>query len=250
MAGTYSFAAITGKLEQVIAACQDFQKPLDLCGQYMFKSAAKTFNTSGHGMWKPLAKSTIARRRKKSSKPLLDTGRLRRSVTGKGGKNVYNITKHWLVMGTNVEYARIHQQGGLINRTSKPGSAVLRSKKKKRQDGSTYTRWEFASKKWQAKNPDTGKDTWKKREEYTDKKGKKRTKWKAVSDQYAKNHKAEVRRGTVKKHHTPWKGKKVSWLGGKSYTIRIPSRPFLVIWPEDRKTIKMIIRNHCTKPIK
>jgi phage virion morphogenesis protein len=57
--------------------------------------------------WKPLAASTIRRRRKGSSKPLLDTGRLRNSVS-------YRLIGNGVEVGSNVEYAAIHQFGGTI----------------------------------------------------------------------------------------------------------------------------------------
>lgn len=64
--------------------------------------------------WKPLAPATIARRRKGSSTPLLDTGRLRNSITRRvlaGGNGVE--------IGSNVIYAAIHNFGGRAGRGHK-----------------------------------------------------------------------------------------------------------------------------------
>ena len=64
--------------------------------------------------WKPLAKATVARRRKGSHQPLLDTGRLRNSITRRvlaGGDGVE--------VGTNVVYAAIHNFGGQAGRGHK-----------------------------------------------------------------------------------------------------------------------------------
>lgn len=58
----------------------------------------------GGAPWRPLAPRTIARRRKRSSRPLLDTGRLRASIT-------YIITADGFVVGTSVIYAATHQHG-------------------------------------------------------------------------------------------------------------------------------------------
>lgn len=54
--------------------------------------------------WDSLAQSTIDKRRKSSSKPLVDTGRLRGSVTTEA-------TNKTISYGTNVEYAGFHQFG-------------------------------------------------------------------------------------------------------------------------------------------
>lgn len=74
--------------------------------QIGFKSSTDPYGRA----WHPLAKATIARRRKGSSKPLLDTGRLRNSIAsrllGAGGVEV----------GTNLKYAAIHQFGGKAGR--------------------------------------------------------------------------------------------------------------------------------------
>jgi len=55
--------------------------------------------------WKPLQPSTIARRRKGSSVPLRDTGRLMNSINhALRGKNAVEV-------GTSIEYAPTHQFG-------------------------------------------------------------------------------------------------------------------------------------------
>ena len=54
--------------------------------------------------WKPLSPVTIALRRQNSSQPLLDTGRLRNSITRAVG--VRDV-----VVGTNVRYAGTQQFG-------------------------------------------------------------------------------------------------------------------------------------------
>ena len=54
--------------------------------------------------WAPLASSTVARRRQGSSKPLIDTGRLRNSINASSGPSSLKV-------GTNVPYAAYHQFG-------------------------------------------------------------------------------------------------------------------------------------------
>ncbi len=51
--------------------------------------------------------------RKLNPKLLQDTGRLRRSYTGRGAESIYVLTTSRLVFGSAVKYANIHQHGGL-----------------------------------------------------------------------------------------------------------------------------------------
>lgn len=77
--------------------------------QLGFKESRDPYGTP----WAALKASTIARRRKGSAKPLLDTGRLRNSITyrllGVAGVDI----------GTNTRYAAIHQLGGRAGRGRK-----------------------------------------------------------------------------------------------------------------------------------
>lgn len=67
-----------------------------------------------YGMpWRPLSPRTVARRRKGSSKPLLDTGRMRNSITYR------LIGSTGVEIGTNTVYAAIHQFGGRAGRGRK-----------------------------------------------------------------------------------------------------------------------------------
>lgn len=59
--------------------------------------------------WKPLSASTIARRRKKSSKPLQDTGTLRASWTTAAGNP--KIVGNTVSVTSNVKYAPFHEFG-------------------------------------------------------------------------------------------------------------------------------------------
>jgi phage virion morphogenesis protein len=76
-------------------------------GEAMVESTKLRFRDSqapDGGQWAPLSPVTIALRRQGSSKPLLDTGRLRNSITRAVG--VRDV-----VIGTNVIYAGTHQFG-------------------------------------------------------------------------------------------------------------------------------------------
>lgn len=59
--------------------------------------------------WDKLSPITISMRRKGSSKPLQDTGRLRASIRP-------SATRTKAVVGTNLVYARIHNEGGRSGR--------------------------------------------------------------------------------------------------------------------------------------
>lgn len=83
--------------------------------------------------WVPLKPATIARRRKRSTKPLLDTGRLRNSIASRllGGAGVE--------VGTSVAYAAIHQFGGEISFGAR--SIRVRLRKVKLEDGRMVSRF-------------------------------------------------------------------------------------------------------------
>lgn len=83
---------------------------LNIIAQDMVKEAQLNFrNSQGPNAekWKPLSTLTISMRRKGSSKPLVDTGTLRRSIRG-------IATGTQAIVGTNLKYAAIHQFGGTI----------------------------------------------------------------------------------------------------------------------------------------
>lgn len=60
-------------------AAGDIKKVYNLLGAAALEWVLKAFETSGFGQWPPNAASTIAR--KKSDRPLIDTGQLRRAQT-------------------------------------------------------------------------------------------------------------------------------------------------------------------------
>lgn len=55
--------------------------------------------------WKPLSPATIKKRRQGSSKPLVDTGNLRNSISARASRKAIRF-------GTNTPYAPPHQFGG------------------------------------------------------------------------------------------------------------------------------------------
>lgn len=71
--------------------------------------------------WKKLARSTLRRDRAggRDPRPMIDSGRLLRSLTVRGAPGqIVRVTPTSLRFGTNVWYARFHQQGkGVPRRT-------------------------------------------------------------------------------------------------------------------------------------
>lgn len=79
MKGKELVKAITGNMAKAAFEKGNIKgifKILGVAGELIVDDA---FNTSGFGQWKPLADSTI--RQKGSSKPLIDTSQLRRSIS-------------------------------------------------------------------------------------------------------------------------------------------------------------------------
>ena len=71
-------------------------------------SVQQNFTASGRPRpWTPLAASTMVNRRGTSARILRDTGRLQNSISGR-------IEATSVIIGTNVVYGRIHQDGGTI----------------------------------------------------------------------------------------------------------------------------------------
>lgn len=123
---------VTPMLRSAITRLTNMRPPLSLAGHYMFKETIRQFETRGlrgGTPWKPLAPLTILLRRNHSDAPLQDTGRLRRSVTSVSAPgSVWELSDTTLRLGTNLEYAAIHQYGGV---TETGGSAILFKTKKR-----------------------------------------------------------------------------------------------------------------------
>lgn len=67
-------------------------------------------------VWQPLKRPRQGKRHKNSSPlPLRDTGLLMASVTSAGPHHVERLTDSSMEVGTNLEYAGIHQYGGTVH---------------------------------------------------------------------------------------------------------------------------------------
>lgn len=80
--------------------------------------------------WPRLSKNTIAQRRKKSSKPLQDTGRLRNSLItpyarkSSSSDSLGNITGNVLTIGTTIRTAPAHEYGTAPRKIKAKGKAL------------------------------------------------------------------------------------------------------------------------------
>lgn len=104
---TLNMAKLNKKLDRVRQAFAT-EPLLNAIGQRQHAWVIQNFESAGGnvGGWVPLASSTILRRRKGSSAPLQDTGRLRMSIQPEVQGNKLTIGT-----GTNVSYASYHQTG-------------------------------------------------------------------------------------------------------------------------------------------
>lgn len=91
---------------------QDLRPAWKLISDDFYEMEANLFKSqgaSGNEAWKPLAASTL--RRKKGPSILDETGALRRSLTQSGGKNILSIKKMEVRMGTRDPKAKFHFYG-------------------------------------------------------------------------------------------------------------------------------------------
>lgn len=91
-------------------------KILKLIGERMISSVSKNFHAGGRPVkWKISARASKKHKSKKDKKyregkTLIDTGLLMRSIHFEAKQNEVNI-------GTNIVYAKIHNEGGTISKT-------------------------------------------------------------------------------------------------------------------------------------
>jgi phage gpG-like protein len=83
----------------------DLRPALDAIGRVIVDSIQTNFEVGGRPPWKPLKPSTIARKKRHPDKILIETERLKDSIT-------HEVTSPTtVVVGTNVVYAPVHQFG-------------------------------------------------------------------------------------------------------------------------------------------
>jgi phage virion morphogenesis protein len=90
-------------------------------GEYLQREVRERFETQRDPEgepWAPISDATA--KRKGNDRILQDTGRLEGSIT-------YEVAPLSLTQGTNLEYAAIHQFGGIIEHPEREGSVRLRA---------------------------------------------------------------------------------------------------------------------------
>lgn len=90
-------------------AFRDFRPALKKAGVYMEGSIGNNFRAGGRPKWVALSPATIRQRRKRSNRPLQDTGTLKASVTS--AMDIRKMTATTYEFGTAKFYAPFHQFG-------------------------------------------------------------------------------------------------------------------------------------------
>lgn len=128
-------------LGQLVAASRDLRPALSDMGAALVASTQARFRAQqapSGAAWAPLAPSTVRGRRKGkgagSAQALLDTGRLRNSIT----RRVLDRTA--LLVGTNVEYAAVHQFGHTFQRAARSQYAYFRQDKRTGEVGRRFVK--------------------------------------------------------------------------------------------------------------
>lgn len=108
--------AVRRRLREMQTSAGDLSTPMRIIAQDMLRSARRNFQAQGRrdeatNLWARHSPTTIERRRTGQKRGgarlriLENTGRLKGSLTTRSGSL-------WAAVGTSVEYARDHQQGG------------------------------------------------------------------------------------------------------------------------------------------
>jgi phage virion morphogenesis protein len=120
MAITVDSRELQEALKRLAESVENLREPLDQIGAAVSNNAQLRFPAQagpGGKPWSKLSPVTLARRKKggKGAQALLDTGRLRASIT-------HNVHSNTVEVGTNVEYAAVQQFGatrGAFGRTKR-----------------------------------------------------------------------------------------------------------------------------------
>ena len=125
-------------VNQIQERVKDSRPVYRMISDLMVSSAQQNFETEGRPKkWTPLRPATVRFKQKHGwTKILFRSGRLKASITGKDG-----VTGTSATIGSNLVYARIHDQGGVIIHPNKGGSNIHKYDKRSGKMGG------FASKK-------------------------------------------------------------------------------------------------------
>lgn len=112
-----NFSKITIDIQGKCDKLKNMKPVMERIASDMVKEVQMNFRNSqspSGEKWKELSSLTISMRRGVSSKPLMNTGTLRRSISGRA-------TNTQAIAGTNLVYAPIHQFGGLSSQEMQRG---------------------------------------------------------------------------------------------------------------------------------
>ena len=105
--------ALNKETEAILASLDDLTPLLKALGSAAHGIWNEKFRREGPG-WQPLADVTLAKRRKngRGAEILKDDGKLFASLTDSASEgSVYELSSKALTIGTNLEYAAVHQFG-------------------------------------------------------------------------------------------------------------------------------------------
>lgn len=104
---------LSDEASELLNKLDDLTPLLKRLGNEAHAIIAVKFRREGPG-WKPLSEATLSRRRKEGegAKILRDSGKLFGSITDSASEgSVYELNTRELTLGTNLEYAAVHQFG-------------------------------------------------------------------------------------------------------------------------------------------
>lgn len=136
-------AGVRSVLDELAAAVGNLEPAMTEIGAMLVRSTLQRFETAHDPMgrpWAPLAKSTLANKRRKGNaapRILHERGLLRQSVT-------FRASRTGVEIGTPMVYGPIHQFGGQIMKWAQGREVRFRNTKATRKDGTEYSRKVFA----------------------------------------------------------------------------------------------------------
>lgn len=110
-------AELDRALTRLAASVKDMTPIMRAIGGELEAATERNFDDEGARIgakWKPSQRAL-----KTNGQTLRDTGRLVASISAGGAGHVSEVTPHSVFVGTNVEYAAIHQFGGRAGRNRK-----------------------------------------------------------------------------------------------------------------------------------
>lgn len=119
-------AELLRNLEAMLGRANDPAPVLKRISDFMVASADRNFEAEGRPAWKPVRPATARRKAKAGhSQILMWSGNLAKTI-------VFTVAGNKVVLGSNEPYARIHQEGGVIQRQGREGTVRLRTDAKGR----------------------------------------------------------------------------------------------------------------------